>query len=233
MAAIRESVFRVLATKIANPEGYHLRAAANEVLIEASDPRGLFYGAQTLRQLVTTEAGSRSIPDVEKRIAAFPLARIADRFGRHFFGKQVLFKIIDEMAFYKLNVLKLHLTDFEGWRLEIPAYPKLTEVGSLVDGKPQYLTTADVSGIVRYAAERQIMVVPGSRCRATREPLPAPIPNISTRRATSSIRRTRRPMISCAACSPKSQGSSPRRISISPATRSATKRGREWRMWTA
>ena len=80
--------------------------------------------------------------------------------GRHFFGKQTLFKIIDEMALYKLNSLKLHLTDYEGWRLEIPAYPKLTQVGSLVDGKPQYLTTADVREIVQYAAERHIMVVP-------------------------------------------------------------------------
>ena len=64
------------------------------------------------------------------------------------------------MAAYKLNVLKLHLTDYEGWRLEIPAYPKLTQVGSLVDGKPQYFTTADMREIVQYAAERHIMVVP-------------------------------------------------------------------------
>ena len=80
--------------------------------------------------------------------------------GRHFFGKPTLLKIIDEMATYKLNVLKLHLTDYEGWRLEIPGYPKLTQVGSLVDGKPEYLTTADVHEIVRYAAERHIMIVP-------------------------------------------------------------------------
>jgi hexosaminidase len=80
--------------------------------------------------------------------------------GRHFFGKQTLFKIIDEMAAYKLNVLKLHLTDYEGWRLEIPAYPRLTQVGSLVDGKAQYLTTADAREIVQYAADRHIIVVP-------------------------------------------------------------------------
>ncbi|HLO20727.1 MAG TPA: family 20 glycosylhydrolase, partial [Sphingomicrobium sp.] len=80
--------------------------------------------------------------------------------GRHFFGMPTLFKIIDEMAAYKLNVLKLHLTDYEGWRLEIPAYPRLTQVGSLVDGKPQYFTSADIRQIVQYAAERHIMVVP-------------------------------------------------------------------------
>ena len=151
----------VPAAKIANPEAYHLRAADREILIEASDPRGLFYGAQTLRQLVTSTSGSRNVRNVE--ITDSPRFRwrglLIDE-GRHFFGKPVLLKIIDEMAAYKLNVLKLHLTDYEGWRLEIPAYPKLTQVGSLVDGKPQYLTTADVREIVRYAAERHIMVVP-------------------------------------------------------------------------
>ena len=151
----------VPASKIANPEGYRLRAAANEVLIEASDPRGLFYGAQTLRQLVTTESGSRNVPRVEiEDSPRFKWRGLLIDLGRHFFGKQTLFKIIDEMARYKLNTLKLHLTDYEGWRLEIPAYPKLTQVGSLVDGKPQYLSTADVREIVQYAAERHIMVVP-------------------------------------------------------------------------
>jgi hexosaminidase len=144
-------------SKMPGPEAYHLRAENKEVLIEASDPRGLFYGAQTLRQLVTNGA----VPSVD--ISDAPRFRwrglLIDE-GRHFFGKPVLFKIIDEMAAYKLNVLKLHLTDYEGWRLEIPAYPKLTEVGSLVEGKPQYFTPADVREIVQYAGERHIVVVP-------------------------------------------------------------------------
>ena len=150
----------VPASKIANPEGYHLRASGNEVLIEASDERGLFYGAQTLRQLIGDRT-SRAVANVEIQDSPrFRWRGLLIDLGRHFFGKQTLFKIIDEMAAYKLNVLKLHLTDYEGWRLEIPAYPKLTEVGSLVDGKPQYLSTADVREIVRYAADRHIMVVP-------------------------------------------------------------------------
>jgi hexosaminidase len=147
--------------KISNPEGYRLRASGRQVLIEASDPRGLFYGAQTLLQLVTGSDASRSIPNVE--ISDAPRFRwrglLIDE-GRHFFGKPVLLKIIDQMAAYKLNSLKLHLTDYEGWRLEIPSYPKLTQVGSLVDGKPQYFTAADIRDIVQYAAERHIMVVP-------------------------------------------------------------------------
>jgi len=160
-AASRIRLSLVPAARIANAEGYHLRAAGSDVLIEASDPRGLFYGAQTLRQLVTGEPRSRGVPSVE--INDSPRFRwrglLIDE-GRHFFGKETLFKIIDEMAAYKLNVLKLHLTDYEGWRLEIHAYPKLTQVGSLVDGKPQYFSATDIREIVRYAAERHIIVVP-------------------------------------------------------------------------
>jgi hexosaminidase len=156
-SASRIRLLLVSARKIANPEGYHLRAVDRDILIEASDPRGLFYGAQTLRQLVT----NGTMPSVEIRDAPrFRWRGLLIDEGRHFFGKPTLFKIIDEMAEYKLNVLKLHLTDYEGWRLEIPAYPKLTQVGSLVDGKPQYFTAADTRDIVRYAAERHIMVVP-------------------------------------------------------------------------
>lgn len=159
--AVRIQLSLVSAAKIASPEGYHIRASGKKVLIEASDPRGLFYGVQTLLQLVTGNGHARNVPNVE--ISDAPRFRwrglLIDE-GRHFFGKPALFKIIDEMAAYKLNVLKLHLTDYEGWRLEIPAYPKLTEVGSLVDGKPQYFTTADIREIVQYAADRHIMVVP-------------------------------------------------------------------------
>ena len=148
-------------SRIPNPEGYRLRAAGSSVIIEASDPRGLFYGAQTLRQLVIGAPASRSVPSVD--ITDSPRFRwrglLIDE-GRHFFGKAVLLKIIDEMAAYKLNRLKLHLTDYEGWRLEIPSYPKLTQVGALVDGTPQYFTTADMREIVQYAAARHIMVVP-------------------------------------------------------------------------
>ena len=145
-----------------DPEAYHLRAAGGEVVIEASGPAGLFYGAQTLRQLVSTgKDGTRSVPAVDIRDAPrFRWRGLLIDVSRHFFGKTTILQVIDEMAFYKLNVLKLHLTDYEGWRLEVPAYPKLTQVGSLVDGKPQYFTAADIREIVQYAGERHIIVVP-------------------------------------------------------------------------
>ena len=160
-AASRIRLLLVPASKVPNPEGYRPLAAGKDVLIEASDPRGLFYGAQTLRQLVTTGSGSRTVPGVEINDAPrFRWRGLLIDLGRHFFGKAALFKIIDQMAAYKLNVLKLHLTDYEGWRLQIPAYPRLTEIGSLVGEKPQYFTTADIREIVRYAAYNHIMVVP-------------------------------------------------------------------------
>jgi hexosaminidase len=148
-------------SRIANPEAYHLRASGNLVLIEASDARGLFYGAQTLRQLVVTKRGLRVVPSADIRDEPrFGWRGLTVDVARHFFGTAALLKIIDEMAAYKLNSLKLHLTDYEGWRLEIPDYPKLTSIGALVDGKPQYFPAAEMRKIVQYAAARHVMVVP-------------------------------------------------------------------------
>jgi len=151
----------VPASSTTGPEAYHLVASGKEVLIEASDPRGLFYGVETLRQLVTGYSDSRLVPDVDIRDAPrFRWRGLLIDLGRHFFGKPVLFKIIDEMAAYKLNVLHLHLTDDPGWRIEIPGYPKLTANAVKSDGSREYFTAADVKEIVAYAAERHISVVP-------------------------------------------------------------------------
>jgi hexosaminidase len=147
---------------VAGEEAYRLTVTPTEIRIEASHSAGLFYGAQTLLQLVTPGPdGARNIPTVNISDAPrFRWRGLLIDVSRHFFGKRTMLQTIDEMARYKLNVLKLHLTDYEGWRLEIPAYPRLTQVGSLVDGKPQYFSTADTREIVQYAAERHIMVVP-------------------------------------------------------------------------
>jgi hexosaminidase len=148
---------------LANPEAYRLRVTAKAATITASDPKGLFYGAQTLRQLVTQSAGRRAIAAAEIADAPrFPWRGLLIDVSRHFFGKAVMLRYIDEMARYKLNVLHLHLTDDPGWRLEIPGYPKLTEVGALdpATGQRQYFTAADIREIVAYAAERHIIVVP-------------------------------------------------------------------------
>ena len=151
----------VPSSRMPDPEAYHLVAAGNEISIEASDARGLFYGAQTLRQLVTGATGARVVPEVDIHDAPrFRWRGFLIDLGRHFFDKPTLFAIIDQMAAYKLNVLHLHLTDDPGWRLEIPGYPKLTETEVKSDGTRQYFTAADVREIVQFAAERHISVVP-------------------------------------------------------------------------
>ena len=148
---------------LANPEAYRLSVTPQAATISASDPKGLFYGAQTLRQLVTDNHGGRSIAAADISDAPrFAWRALLIDVSRHFFGKPVMLKFIGEMARYKMNVLQLHLTDDPGWRLEIPAYPKLTEVGALdtATGQRQYFTQADIREIVAYAAERHIIVVP-------------------------------------------------------------------------
>jgi hexosaminidase len=151
----------VPASRIADPEAYHLKASGKGVLIEASDPRGLFYGVQTLRQLVTGTRETRAVPDVEISDAPrFRWRGLLIDLGRHFFDKPTLFELIDEMAAYKLNTLHLHLTDDPGWRIEIPGYPKLTENEVKKDGTREYFTADDIREIVAYAARRQITVLP-------------------------------------------------------------------------
>ena len=149
---------------LSNQEAYHLQVGAKGVLIEAPAADGLFNGVETLRQLVTTKSnGSRSIPAVDIRDAPrFHWRGLLIDVSRHFFGKPTILKILDEMAAYKLNVLQLHLTDDPGWRLEIPGYPKLTDIGALDPGSGtrHYFTAADIREIVAYAAERHIIVVP-------------------------------------------------------------------------
>ena len=153
---------------IPGEEAYRLTVSGKEIRIQASNARGLFYGAQTLRQLVTrTSSGSRTVPAVD--ISDSPRFRwrgLLVDVSRHFFGKRALLPVIDEMAAYKLNVLKLHLTDYPGWRIEIPGYPKLTEIGAEGDSTHpdskvrQFFTTQEIREIVAYAADRHIMVVP-------------------------------------------------------------------------
>jgi hexosaminidase len=149
-------------------EGYRLVVAPGGITIDAATVRGLYYGVQTLLQLVPTNCA---------RPCAVPAVRIEDapRFewrgllvdiSRHFFGKRALLHIIDEMAALKLNVLHLHLTDDAGWRFEVPAYPKLVEIGARGDeespgvGPPRYLSRRDVRELVAHARARYIEIVP-------------------------------------------------------------------------
>ena len=165
-------------------EEYKLKVEKEKIYITAAKPAGFFYALQTLKQLT-----SRSVMAVQpmKDIVewAVPCVDIKDapRFewrgfmldeGRHFYGKEEIKKIIDMMAAYKMNRFHWHLTEDQGWRLEIKKYPRLTDVGAWReskvlawgDVKPDgklyggYYTKKDAKEVVEYARERFIEIVP-------------------------------------------------------------------------
>ncbi|WP_051840506.1 beta-N-acetylhexosaminidase [Streptomyces sp. NRRL F-5126] len=174
------------------PEAYTLTTAppgrgdgAPAVTIEGGGPAGVFWGAQTLRQLLGPDAFRRAPLD-PGRVWRLPAVAVEDgpRFGwrglmldvaRHFTPKEGVLRYLDLLAAHKLNVLHLHLTDDQGWRLEIRRHPRLTEVGAwrprtkwghraseLWSETPHggFYTQDDIREIVAYAAERHITVVP-------------------------------------------------------------------------
>lgn len=161
-------------------EGYTLDVDGDGVTITSASPKGLFYGAQSLRQLLPVAPGnSVNIPRVH--ILDYP--RFAWRglhldVSRHFFTVDEVKRFIDLMAMYKLNTFHWHLTDDQGWRIEIKKYPLLTEKGAWRsrvgfdfnqekginkdDGKPYggYYTQEQIRDVVAYAAQHSITVVP-------------------------------------------------------------------------
>ncbi|NNF57428.1 MAG: family 20 glycosylhydrolase [Rhodothermaceae bacterium] len=153
------------------PEAYALTVEPAGVRIEAGTAAGLFYGVQTLRQLLPPEVeysaariGPLDVPAVVILDAPrYPWRGAMLDVARHFFGVAAIEQYLDHMALYKLNRLHLHLSDDQGWRVEIPGWPRLTTVGAQneVGGGPGgYLSTADYEHLVRYAADRFITVVP-------------------------------------------------------------------------
>ncbi len=152
-------------------EAYTLVATMAGVTLTARAPAGLFYGAQTLRQLLPW---SVEHPAALNRRLALPLARVTDapRFAwrgvmldvsRHFLPPADVRRFVDLMALYKLNRLHLHLSDDQGWRLEIRSYPELARIGGAtqVGGGPGgFYTQAEYAELVAYAAARYVTVVP-------------------------------------------------------------------------
>ena len=169
-------------------EGYSLKVTATGITLTAKEPAGIFYGVQTLLQLFPKQIESKEAqkPAVEWSI---PVVSIEDqpRFGwrglmldvsRHFFTKEQVKQYIDDMVKYKFNVLHWHLTDDQGWRIEIKSLPKLTSVGAWrVDktgtfnlfSKPEpneprtyggFYTQEDIKEIVQYAKERYVNILP-------------------------------------------------------------------------
>ncbi len=156
-----------------NNEGYHLNVSTTAIEIEAKTARGAFYAIQTLLQLLPSEMESNSVADIAWQI---PCVSIADypRFAyrgmhldvcRHFFSVEFIKKQLNIMAMYKLNTFHWHLTDDQGWRIEIKKYPKLTDIGSKrveAEGNEYsgFYTQEQIKDVVRYANERFINVIP-------------------------------------------------------------------------
>jgi hexosaminidase len=165
-------------------EGYRLEISRTAIRIRALNPAGIFYGIQSLRQLLPADTMRRT--PVEGVRWAVPVAVIEDtpRFSwrgshmdvsRHFMPKEFVLKFLDLMALHKLNVFHWHLVDDQGWRIEIKKYPRLAIIGGKTDyttfnpvqpmqpvSLPQggFYTQGDIREVVRYAAQRFINIVP-------------------------------------------------------------------------
>ncbi|MFD9329409.1 beta-N-acetylhexosaminidase [Streptomyces sp. NPDC060065] len=167
------------------PEGYKLYVNGDDITIHGGGAAGVFWGAQTLRQLLGPGAFRRAplTPGKEWAVSGtfvedeprFAWRGLMLDVARHFMPKDGVLRYLDLLAAHKLNVFHFHLTDDQGWRVQIKRYPKLTEVGSwrartkfghraspLWEEKPHggFYTQDDIREIVAYAAERHITVVP-------------------------------------------------------------------------
>jgi hexosaminidase len=148
------------------PEAYGLEVTPQQITVSSSSAAGLFYGAVTLWQLLPPGGDQGEIPAQTIRDApAYPWRGLMLDSARHFQSPAFIRSMIDWMAWHKLNVLHWHLTDDQGWRLEIRKYPRLTTVGAWrIDPNGRryggYYTQDEVRGIVRFAAARHVRIVP-------------------------------------------------------------------------
>lgn len=146
------------------PEAYRLEVNPQGVTIHAHSPAGAFYGCQTLQQLL--DPAARTIPCVTiEDSPRYAWRGLMLDVSRHFFDKSTVEQVLDWMAQYKLNRFHMHLTDDQGWRLEIKKYPELTRIGAQGNysdpkASPRFFTHADLRDIVAYAKQRHIVVVP-------------------------------------------------------------------------
>lgn len=152
-------------------EGYELTISNNSITLNATQPEGLFRGVQTIIQMLFPLKNKLNllsneilIPTVEiKDYPRFQWRGVMLDVARHFFSVSDVKKLIDLIALYKFNRLHLHLTDDQGWRIEIKSWPKLTEIGGSTQvggGQGGYYTQEQYSEIVKYAHDRYITIVP-------------------------------------------------------------------------
>lgn len=153
---------------VAGEEAYRVTVAKNRITLAASHHRGLFWAVQTLRQLLPAEPGTGSVSIPAMRIEDTPQFSYRGHMldvSRHFMPVEFVKKQIDLLSYYKLNTFHWHLTDDQGWRIEIRKYPKLTEVGAWrteSDGTRYggFYTQDQIREVVEYARLRNIAVIP-------------------------------------------------------------------------
>jgi hexosaminidase len=183
---VKGSVFMVLDTAVGNKEGYILAVTSKRITIRAKSAVGLFYAVQTLRQMLPVEVEKKQI--AEGLTLSVPACLIEDepRFGyrgmhldvgRHLFPVETIKSYIDMLAMHKMNTFHWHLTEDQGWRIEIKKYPRLTEIGAYrketvvghagrpplkYDGKRYggFYTQQEVKEIVDYAKSKFITIIP-------------------------------------------------------------------------
>ena len=188
--------------QLPSPESYTLSVTPQQILIRATSGAGLFYGVQTLLQLAQPSgAGSYSIASVEiEDTPRFAYRGLMLDVSRHFSTKEFIKKQIDELAYYKINRLHLHLTDAAGWRLEIKKYPLLTEFAAWRtdptwkqwwNGGRKYVrfdapgayggyyTQDDIREILEYARQHYITVIPEIEMPSHSEEVLAAYPQLS------------------------------------------------------
>jgi hexosaminidase len=180
------SVFMILDSTIKNNEGYLLTVTPKKIIIKAKSASGLFYAVQTIRQLMPADAEKQQV--IEGLMLTVPACEIKDepRFSyrgmhldvcRHFFPPEDVKRYIDILAMHKMNTFHWHLTDDQGWRIEIKKYPNLTQVGAfrketlvghmgkepfIYDGKPYggFYKQDEIRDIVAYAKSKFVTVIP-------------------------------------------------------------------------
>ena len=183
---ISSSVFMLLDTSVANNEGYALKITPKKITVRAKKAIGLFYAVQTIRQLLPVEVENEK--KVEGIKLSVPACEILDEpqfayrgmhldVGRHFFPVASIKRYIDMIALHKMNTFHWHLTEDQGWRIEIKKYPKLTTIGGfrketivgtgsenpqVFDGKSYggFYTQDEVKDIVAYAKSRFVTIIP-------------------------------------------------------------------------
>ncbi len=153
------------------PESYQLYISKDSVILNSNTAEGAFRGIQTLRQLIPFSSNDTL---AKHKIWVIPTGKIIDKpnfeyrgsmldVARHFFSVSDVKKYIDLLAYYKINVLHLHLSDDQGWRIEIKSWPKLTQIGGSTEVGGEsggFYTQKEYSEIVAYAAERYITIIP-------------------------------------------------------------------------